>query len=263
MTTLTPLQKSRLAKLLGEEITTKKTLVQVWASTDDMIACRIDKLNLETRESLVWTKESSREVLETEWPYVIKRIKERMTDEQRDDFVETIKVSREPEYDNCLGWLIEGAFADISEVADALWQTLGKEEACMSQFPQSKATDLTERIMADVRRKNPDMPIHTYNEIFSAIWKVLSEQQSLCADAQAVQTLERELTAAQQLAEEYRSQIPTTAQAMAYLSLLEKFNKATERADDWEKVATVYFKGLTGTGLFLYNETKTKHSKSV
>jgi uncharacterized protein YdcH (DUF465 family) len=77
--------------------------------------------------------------------------------------------------------------------------------------------------------------------------------------------LEREVFDLKALAEEYRRQIPTTAQAMAHFSLLEKFNKAneeitrlmekgvasdfeaeaqkrradkaTERASDWEKAA--------------------------
>jgi hypothetical protein len=43
-------------------------------------------------------------------------------------------------------------------------------------FPNNEATRMTERIMARVKGKLPEMDTHNYNRTFEAVYEVLSEK---------------------------------------------------------------------------------------
>jgi preprotein translocase subunit SecA len=46
----------------------------------------------------------------------------------------------------------------------------------MSQFPNNRATQVTEFIMAEVRSRLPDMPTHEYNRVYESCYKVLGSE---------------------------------------------------------------------------------------
>jgi hypothetical protein len=44
----------------------------------------------------------------------------------------------------------------------------------MSQFPKTKATDLTELVMQAVKKKLPDMTTHQYNRTYEAVYDTMA-----------------------------------------------------------------------------------------